>query len=105
MAIRTLDYFDLKEDDDYNLKLLHECHIRELANDCNLLNLAYKGQCQKFVSTVTVQKTIHIMWQRYDFANFLVELVEQISLEIRKVDPIGKIQAPAVRRKYNICFM
>ena len=66
MAIRTLDYFDLKEDDDYNLKLLHEYPIKELNDEINLLDLAYKGKCQKFVSTLTVQKTIHMRWQSFD---------------------------------------
>lgn len=72
----------MKEDDDFNLKLLLQCPINELHKDCNLLQLAYKGdfssaqrnfciikkinvikgKCQKFVSTLTVQKTIHNMW-------------------------------------------
>ena len=69
MAIRTLNYFDLKEDDDYNFKLLHYCRIKELESSeggCSLLHLAYKGNCQKFVNTLIVQKTVAIMWQSFD---------------------------------------
>ena len=59
-----MNYFDLKEDDDYNIKLLYNFKVKEL--DCDLLYLAYKGQCQKFVSTLTVQKTIQMMWNSSD---------------------------------------
>jgi len=64
LSIRILNLFDLKEDDDYNIKLLYSFKIKEL--NCDLLYLAYKGRCQKFVSTLTVQKTIQMMWNSFD---------------------------------------
>jgi hypothetical protein len=69
----------MKEDDDLNFKLLHKCPIEELHKDCYILQLAYKGECQKIVSTLTVQKTIHNMWHssnmevnkaRRDYCNY-----------------------------------
>jgi len=59
-----LEYFDLKEDDEYNIKLLNDFEIKDF--DSKLLYLAYKGKCQKFVSSLTVQKTIRLMWNSSD---------------------------------------
>ena len=67
LALRILNYFDMKEDDEYNLKLLN-WPIKEL-NECekiNLLHLAYKGRCLKFVSSYTFRKTIQALWVSSD---------------------------------------
>jgi len=60
LAIQILEYFDLKEDDEYNMKLLYDFEIKYLK--CKLMYLAYKGKCRKFVSSLTVYKTIRLMW-------------------------------------------
>ena len=60
MAIQILEYFDLKEDDEYNMKLLYDLKIKDFGYD--LMYLAYKGKCRKFVSSLTVYKTIRLMW-------------------------------------------
>ncbi len=64
MAIQITEYFDLKEDDEYNMELLYELKIKdfEIKDGCELMYLAYKGKCRKFVSSLTVYKTIRLMW-------------------------------------------
>jgi len=64
LAIQITEYFDLKEDDEYNMKLLHIIKIKDFG--CELMHLAYKGKCRKFVSSLTVYKTFRRMWVSYD---------------------------------------
>jgi len=60
LAIQITEYFDLKEDDEYNMELLYYLKIKDFG--CKLMYLAYKGKCRKFVSSLTVYKTIRLMW-------------------------------------------
>ena len=86
----------MKEDDDLNFKLLHKCSIKELNKDCNILHLAYKGKCQRIVSTLTVQKTIHNMWHssnmevnkaRRDYCNYQQQRARNFDIRVKIFKP------------------
>ena len=73
MAVKISDYFDIKEDEKYKINLLFEFPINEFYisrnKNCNLLQLAYDGKCQKFLSSSTVQQTLQIMRFSSDILN------------------------------------
>ena len=51
--------------------------------DCNLLKLAFKGKCMRFISTGTVQKCALVMWKNsnYKDTNALIS-ANHSSLEV-----------------------
>ena len=76
MAIQITEYFDLKEDDEYNMKLLNDFEINDFG--CVLMYLAYKGKCRKFVSSLTVYKTFRLMWISSDLKENKVRIDHNI---------------------------
>ena len=67
MAVKISDYFDIKEDEKYKINLLlefplNEFHISKKKVFYTLLQLAYDGNCHKFVCSSNVQQTLQIMW-------------------------------------------
>ncbi len=60
IAIKIVDLFDRKEEDNLNDNLL----LSEIQNfGCHVLKLAFNGHCKKFIATRSVQQVLHEIWK------------------------------------------